>query len=414
MIMGALSSLNFFLIGIGAFGVTYLLIPTVRQFAIRRDWLDQPDGKRKIHTESTPRSGGLAIWFGMMGGLFIALFLLLFFKAEGLGMDGGLSPMTNILLFVGTTVAAFTGLYDDVFQIKARMKLAAQVVAALPVLLCPELIEAVTWMLGGGALAEWAAYPLLLLWVLFFMNALNLIDGLDGLAGGVGLVALIFMVAVGGFTGSLFIISIALGGALLAFLRYNFPPASVFMGDMGSLLIGYLLAVLSLSALSMEPSVPRLLALIVLLGVPALDTVMAFFRRAMLGLDPMAPDSDHLHHRVLVRVLGNQKRAVTSLYGFAVGLGLVALVIATSPIAVALLFFGAVLGIGGFLIWDLGYFNRASYVKKEGRWEKGEKALKVDASSKKATQPAAAELSAFGPQVDETVEEQVYVFAESI
>jgi UDP-GlcNAc:undecaprenyl-phosphate GlcNAc-1-phosphate transferase len=349
------------LIGLATFGITYLLMPGMRQLALHRQWVDQPDGVRKIHRHSMPRIGGLAMWFGMFGGLLVALALMLFGEGSLPMTPGVLSFSSVALVYLGATLAAFTGLYDDLRHLKAGYKLLAQVSATLPLLACPELVQAVQSLLGAGLLAQFGAYPLLMLWMILVMNAVNLIDGLDGLAGGMALLGLLFMLFIGQVSGGMLLLSGALCAALLAFLRFNLPPAQVFMGDMGSLLIGYLLGALALTSLSMEPTLSRVLALLVLLGVPLLDTLMAFVRRLALGHDPFAPDCDHLHHRVLERVYGYQPRAVFLFYLTCIVLGLFAILIAYSTPPVALALWGLLAGLGGLMLWELRYFDRASY-----------------------------------------------------
>lgn len=154
---------------------------------------------------------------------------------------------------------------------------------------------------------------------------------------------------------------IAASGAVAAFLRFNLPPAKVFMGDTGSLLLGYLLSVFALASLVAEPTVNRMLALIVVMGLPILDTVMTIARRVARKRDPFAPDREHLHHRVLSRLFGHQPRALLVFYLLGIGLGLFALLIDQSDLRTGVIISLFVACLGLFMVWELDYFDRASY-----------------------------------------------------
>lgn len=349
------------LVGLASLGVTYLLMPTVRQFALGQGWIDQPDGVRKLHRGIIPRSGGMAIWFGMMGGVMVGL-VLAYSLDPGLFSGLGALSLSSILgLFAGATIAACTGLLDDVFNLNALVKLAAQVLSTVPLMFCVDIVGAVQATMGGGTVAGILAMPLIMIWMLFIMNAINLIDGLDGLAGGLSLIALVVLSLIGGLAGSSLFITVALACALLAFLRYNYNPASVFMGDMGSLFIGYMLGTLSLAVLTVDPDPGRFLALVVVLGLPALDTVNAFLRRALRGGDPLAPDRDHLHHRMLAHMNGHTGKAVITFYIIAGALGYCASIMINSTTIGAFLIFGAIVAVGLLMLWELDYFDCSSY-----------------------------------------------------
>ena len=357
--MYSFSLVSVFLIGFVAFGITYLLMPGVRKLALRHDWVDHPDGKRKIHEVRMPRVGGLAIGFGILGGLLVALIIGGAFAGDP--ESGVLSLQSVVCLLIGAVVIVVTGLLDDIFQIRARYKLLGQFLAFVPVLMCREVIAAVASLLGGGAVATVLAFPLVLGWGMLLMNAVNLLDGMDGLAGGIALIAMLFMGVLGGLNGMMLFFLVAAIGAVAAFLRYNLPPAKVFMGDTGSLLLGYLLSVFALASLVAAPTLSRMLALIVIMGLPLLDTGMTIARRIARKRDPFAPDREHLHHRILVRVFGHQPRALLIFYLIGIGLGLFALLIDQSNYWTALVIAGGVAGLGLFMLWELEYFDRASY-----------------------------------------------------
>ncbi len=360
--MFSLSLFSVFITGLVALGVTLILLPPFRRFAHAHQWLDEPDGKRKIHTESIPRVGGLAIWFGVVAALAINRIM----SPEVFGMAPGPSASSLLYLLAGASVAILTGVLDDIYQIRARHKLLGQFFSVFPILLCPEVVAGVAALLGGGQLATLLAYPLILGWGIFMMNAFNLIDGMDGLAGGVGFIAVAFLLMMGGLPVPVVVVCLALMGGLLAFLRHNLPPARVFMGDAGSLMIGYVLAMLGLLSLAADPTWPRALGIWTILAIPLLDATMTIVRRLARRRDPFAPDREHLHHRVLARMFGHQGRAVVVFYMLGLGLGFYALFLQQWSTPVAVVLFGGIVGVGLLLVRELGYFDRESYRKVSG------------------------------------------------
>lgn len=360
------------LAGLTAFGVTYLLMPSITRYARAKSWVDQPDGERKNHSAATPRTGGVAIWFGVVGGVLVSV-LLATGTGAGLGyFEMPFSMITALTVLAGGSIAALVGFYDDTRPLGAPVKLLAQVIAATPLVASSEFMGAVTTLLGGGAVAAVLAYPALVLWVVFVMNAVNLIDGLDGLAGGLTVIAISFFVILGGLAGGPLMLALALIGAVLAFLRFNVPPAKVFMGDTGSLLIGYLLAVLSLVVVHAEPTTNQAMAVLVVLGIPGLDTVMSVVRRVALGRNPLRADSDHLHHRMLKRCFGIHARAITIFYLIGCTLGLLALLIAFADATAANIIVGVASALAMIVLWDLGYFDITTYADV-GKSEDGAK-----------------------------------------
>lgn len=307
------------IIGLTGFGVASLLLPELERLAARRGWFDRPDGIRKLHVRAIPRLGGVALAIGTFAGVLVTTMVA---GLTGLPLVTGLTGPTGALL-VGMMLAAATGLYDDINHLPARKKLAAQVLATLPLMMNEALVGPVRDWIGGPG---WVAALLVLGWVLFVMNAVNLLDGMDGLAGGVALLMLFFLALLGGLQASGLFLCMALGGSLLAFLRRNLPPARIFMGDSGSLFIGYALGGLTLAGFSADPSLGRLTALVLVLGVPVFDTLLALGRRLLRGTDPLAPDHDHLHHRLLTRFDRDVIRTLYGFYGMTAGLGGLAII----------------------------------------------------------------------------------------
>lgn len=278
------------------------LLPWVGRFAQHLGCFDPP-GERKVHREPIPRLGGVAIACG----------LALALGAIELLSPGAIAPGSAPLrgLLAGASVVFLLGLADDLRPLPARLKLGVQAIAAA---------MAIGLGLPGASAWPMWAMPLAWVWLVGVTNAINLVDGLDGLAGTLSLVAaaaLALLAWSAGLTAS-GLLAVAVLGALAGFLRYNWHPARIFMGDSGSLLLGFSLAALSLVWLSEAPQ-PALLTPLLLLGVPLLDTAMAMVRRARARRPIFAPDRAHLHHRLLASG-GCQRRAVVTL-GAAAALG---------------------------------------------------------------------------------------------
>lgn len=307
--------------------LTAYLIPILRQLAIDRGWVDRPDGERKIHKQPIPSVGGVAIASGFLGGL---LCLVVF---------GELSPSftlgLNTSFFVGAALTAAVGFYDDVKGVSFKQKFAAQVVIALFLIQAGYRID-MGWLIQGDPYNEALfSSALTMLWIVGIMNAVNLIDGMDGLAGGVVLIAFVSLGVIFGLQGQLGLVAIAVVmiGALAAFLAYNFNPASIFMGDTGSLFLGYVIAAFSLHVPAHADPLIALLVPVMVLGLPVLDTTLSVVRRFSRGHAIFAPDKDHLHHRLSERWAPRQ--TVLLLYGAASFFGAMAILMAVSTPVVA-------------------------------------------------------------------------------
>lgn len=302
------------LFGAVALVLSLALTPMARRFAVVVGMTDAP-GPRRIHQRPVARAGGLGV----------ALSVVLACAA-----CGGLPPSIHVLVVVGGALLVAVGLADDVLSLSPRVKLVGQVAAgALAVagglrfgLLAPA---------GVGGLLGTLDAAVTVFWIVFVTNAVNLTDGLDGLAGGIGVVAFSWLACAALRTGDVSgaVVPAAMTGALLGFLAYNFNPASIFLGDAGSLLIGYVMAVLPL--VGIQGSAVSPLAAFLLVAVPVTDTLLAIARRFLFrcisawgdgrfwfgikdGLrNTVAPDRRHIHHRLLD--LGfTQRRAVLMLY----------------------------------------------------------------------------------------------------
>lgn len=319
---------------------TAFVTPEVRRWALGRGWTDQPDGRRKTHDTLTASAGGIAI----VAGVATALPLVLW-AAPSLGIAG---PSMSLAVAVGAGIIVVMGWYDDVRGLGFKSKLFIETLVAFVLMGAGyELNLSAVPFIGDTPLY---VIPLTLLWIVGVMNAVNLIDGVDGLAAGVAAIAFLSMSAAFGFAGdhALVLVALVFVGALIGFLVHNFNPASIFMGDSGSLFLGYALVVYTLSGpTSLDPRLGLAVPMLAL-GLPLLDTVLSMVRRGVGRQSICAPDRDHIHHRMVDRM--GTKRAVLVLYAisalfgvlallasFSTWSGVTAVVVAAAAVVIALL-----------------------------------------------------------------------------
>ena len=299
-----------------AFVVTFMMTPPVKQFAERVGAIDVPKDGRRVHDHPIPRMGGLAIFLGFV------LSVLLFVNIS--------TPVLGMLF--GTVIIAVMGAVDDIVSLKPLVKLAGQILTAVVAIRCgivfdtisnPNLFASETYIQVG-----WLSLPLTLLWIVGCTNAVNLIDGLDGLAVGVSAISSLTMLVAALFVSDpvISVILAALVGACVGFMPYNLNPAKIFMGDVGSQMLGFVLSTVSIMGLFKFHAVISFLVPVLALAVPLTDTVFAFFRRLAHGQSPFHADRGHLHHRLLAMGM-DQKQAVALIYGISALLGLVAVLL---------------------------------------------------------------------------------------
>ena len=311
------------------------LVPAVRRLALRSGWIDEPDGHRKVHSAAVPNVGGLAI----VGAACIGIAVMTVARIQLPRSISGALTLPDPLVVLGALLIAAVGFWDDLRAMSHRTKFAGQLVVTALAFLGGARITVFDHALGDGALALAVSVALTTVWMVGMMNAVNLIDGMDGLAAGVVAIAFAGLAgahAVGGDLGAL-VLAAAVGGALLGFLRYNFNPASIFMGDSGSLFLGYVLAAYALRGTSHANPVLALAIPAVVMGIPVLDTGVSILRRKMTGKPLFYPDRDHIHHRLQAQM--STRAAAVTLYGFGAFLALGALAMATMrPAGAALTF----------------------------------------------------------------------------
>lgn len=299
--------------------ISFISTPLAKRFAYKIGAIDVPKDKRRMHKTPIPRLGGIAIFVG-----FFLTVLVLCTQSMTREIRG--------MLF-GAIVIVALGIFDDVLALKPSQKFGFQLVAtALPVYFGVRITSLPNIFGGTDAyiqLGVVAQYFVTIIWLLCILNAVNLIDGLDGLAVGVSsimaLCAMIILILLA--SPVVAIIAAALAGACLGFLPYNFNPAKMFMGDTGSMFIGYILAVTSVMGLFKAYAIIAFAIPFLIFGLPIFDMLFVAIRRMLNGRSPMSADKTHLHHR-LIDLGFSQKQAVTIMYGIAAVLGLTAVLIA--------------------------------------------------------------------------------------
>jgi UDP-GlcNAc:undecaprenyl-phosphate/decaprenyl-phosphate GlcNAc-1-phosphate transferase len=343
------------LIGVAG-AVTLALTPVVTSFALRAGIVDRPDG-RKVHTREIPRLGGIAI----MGG---------FAAAVALQVTGEVSFGWRTALTVGNPQIAgclagmliifVVGLIDDVVSLNAGQKLFGQIVAASVLIISGVRIDFIGNPFGGLVVLGLLSVPVTAIYVVAFTNVINLIDGLDGLAAGVSAIgaATMLMLALQGNQLAAAVFAAAVIGGCVGFLRYNFHPASIFMGDSGSLFLGFTLAAISLLGVMKSVAAIALLVPLLIIGVPIFDTASAIVRRVRHNRPIQEADRGHIHHRLLGRGF-DQRQTVLIIYVWSAALGVGAYAVRWAATPVKLLSFGVLAGLSVFMAHWLGLFEVA-------------------------------------------------------
>lgn len=302
--------------------LSLFLTPVIRRLATRLNFLDVPRDDRRIHANPIPRVGGVAIF------LSVALTLATLPLIDNLVTESFRTYSGNLTAVVASSTLVFLfGLFDDLFGAKAKWKFIAQGAAGALLYFLGGRIEALSIpFMGSVELPPILGFGVTLLWVIGISNAFNLIDGVDGLAAGAGLFASLVMLAVSFLLGNVLvtIITLVFSGVLIGFLRYNFNPASIFLGDSGSLLIGFTLAALSVVSSQKASTVVAVAIPLMACGLPIIDMGFTIVRRFISGKPIFEGDREHIHHKLLE--LGwSQRRVAFVLYGVCALFGMIAL-----------------------------------------------------------------------------------------
>ncbi|MFW6386742.1 MAG: glycosyltransferase family 4 protein [Bacillota bacterium] len=321
--------------------ISNFVTPHVKRLALSTGAVDIPNNRR-INSSPIPSSGGAAIYLAFI--ITLLLFAELNFKTGA--------------LILGGTFIFIVGFIDDIYELSPRLKLAGQILAAGILLLGGISIEFITNPLGGMIYLGYWGIPLTVFWVVGITNTVNLIDGLDGLAAGVSTIAVLtlFFVSLQEGQAAAALPAVILAGGMLGFLRFNFHPAEIFMGDSGSLFIGYLLAAISVTGALKSAATVTVVVPVLALGIPIFDTVYAIIRRLYNNRPVGEADHGHLHHRLLA--LGwTQTEVVLIVYGISFALGVSALIVNSTALQSGLiLLFLIIVGLVSWA-WRVGVFT---------------------------------------------------------
>ena len=313
MIVTLIAILLSFLISVG-------LIRVLMQISRKIGLVDRPDNNRKLHENAIPMVGGLALIVVTPLAVMIMMYVRITFADV---LDGWVASLGNYIplrhmrgemtisskdvyelvgLLIGSTVLLFVGLADDRFGIRGRQKLLGQFVAVTVLVFFGYQFEYIGF---AGIKIEFGVFTILVIyaWVLAAINSVNLLDGADGIAGTIGVIMAMSICVMSLLTGTIAdaIVAAAIAGTLLGFLKYNFPPAKAYLGDSGSMLIGFLLSALAIRCMFKQNAAYAFFAPVALLAIPFIDTTAAIIRRRLTGRSIYAVDRGHLHHALMKR-----------------------------------------------------------------------------------------------------------------
>lgn len=321
--------------------VAYLLTPLIKNLSIITGAVAEP-GERRVHIRPVPSLGGIAIYLGVI----LSILSTVTDFSSNRSIQG---------VLVGGTFILILGIVDDIRELRPRTKLIGQILAAIILVAFGVKIEFITNPFGGMIYLGFWGIPMTIFWVVGIINAVNLIDGLDGLAAGVSTIAAFTLLFVAIQEGDTMIVMMtaALAGGSLGFLRYNFNPAKIFMGDTGAMFLGFMLATVSTAGALKSAAAATVLVPIVAMGVPIMDTLFAILRRSFNGKPVSEADQGHLHHRLLQIGLSH-KQAVLVVYLISMVLGLTAIAINDASTSQAIILLLATLSGLGWGAWKLG------------------------------------------------------------
>lgn len=298
-----------------AFGVSllfsFVLTWGVRNLAMGRGWAAPPIQERDLLETALPRLGGVPVFLSFLIGVAVALLASLHFP----GLAAGLSIRTFLTILVSGALVFLLGLYHDIYSVGPYTKFAVQGVAAIMLFAGGLRILDLPVLFGARHFAWYIGLPITVLWVIGITNAFNLIDGLDGLAAGSALFStfVVFVVAVFSGSSPVSLLTIALAGAILGFLRFNFNPATIFLGDCGSLFIGFMLSALALEGAQKAPTVIAVAIPVVSFGLPILETALSVLRHLISGQPLFTANREHIQHKLLQHGM-SPRQVVIALY----------------------------------------------------------------------------------------------------
>ena len=332
----------------------FVLTRYVRDFATSHGWVAVPTQERHLHSSPLPRLGGVAIFLSFSGCMILAGAWAL----HSPRMHAAFSLRTLATILVPAALVFLLGVYDDIRGVGPYFKFSVQAIAATMLFMGGLRIVNIPVLFGDHQLPAFVGLPLTVLWVLAITNAFNLIDGLDGLAAGSALFSTLvaFVVALLNGPSLVTVMTIALAGAILGFLRYNFNPATIFLGDSGSLFIGFVLSALALKGAQKAPTIVAVAIPVVSFGLPILETALSVVRRLISGRPVFTADREHIHHKLLQHGM-THRQVVILLYGVSAVFAMLSLFLLW-PTGSSLGLVLAVLGIGIWIgVQHLGYLE---------------------------------------------------------
>lgn len=329
----------YLVVSLVALALGLLMTYVCRELALRWKFVDQPDNYRKVHLKAIPLSGGYAIFLTVL----IVLAGFFFFGDTKVDFIGTYSWQLTILLLGAVLILAMGGA-DDLYDLRPRYKLLVQLIVATLCYFGGFKIDLVSIPFQGSVDISHLSYPVTVFWYLGCINAINLLDGLDGLAAGIGLFVTITLLinAIINKNEFAIIINAAMVGGILAFLVYNFNPASIFLGDAGSLFIGFMVASMSLLSRNKAETALTLAIPFIAIGLPVFDTAIAILRRWSRRVPMSSADRMHVHHRLLNLGL-SQRKVVLILYSVCLLLGGISLLLTLGRESLAMILFGGLL-----------------------------------------------------------------------
>lgn len=288
--------------------IAWLFTPVLRKAAVKNGFLDYPD-ERRVHKDAVPRIGGIAIAVSFFISVMLGYALLYHKLGESAKYLTGLS--------IGGIVVVILGLGDDLWGMNAWKKMIGQVIAVLTLIPFGFVIRELNIpFLGVIELGTKLGIPFTIFWIVGIINTINFIDGIDGLATGVAFIIASMLFVIAAVTGQLLIglVCLAIAGSALGFLRHNFNPASIFMGDCGAMFLGLILGAASVKILFQDASMAAgALVPILIFGLPIADTTWCIVRRISRQVSPFSADGRHIHHRLIILGL-TQRQTVAILY----------------------------------------------------------------------------------------------------
>jgi len=337
-----------------ALASSFILTRYVRDYSNRRGWVANPTQERHLHSNPLPRLGGVAIFLSFS----CCMALGAIWAQRHLQLQSSYFLKTMFTILTPATLVFLLGVYDDFRGTGPYLKFSVQGIAAAMLFAGGLRIVNIPVLFGDRELPWFIGLPLTVIWVLAITNAFNLIDGLDGLAAGSALFSTLvaFVVALLNGPSLVTVMTIALAGAILGFLRFNFNPATIFLGDSGSLFIGFVLSALALAGAQKAPTIVAVAIPVVSFGLPILETSLSIVRRLISGRPVFTADREHIHHKLLQHGM-THRQVVILLYGVSAVFALLSLFLLW-PTGSSLGLVLCILGVGIWIgVQHLGYLE---------------------------------------------------------